>query len=279
MDFTDFARMHGVLIKSEPAFGVWERHKTVDKPHKMNGSVKFMGDYGHVQNHATMDEVANWRSDKPIEVKYQNLAKASISNSTLTHEEVARKAAWMIGQAKVDYLDYFMLKGFPDHKVLTMERDGKKMGLLPMRVGNKLSSLQIIIWDKEERSWRKTFLKGGATKGATFTIGQGYPIFVEGMATGLSVEKALNKANIKARVVVCFSANNMLHVAKGVKDGLVFADNDVSKKGLQVAESIGLPYWISPVVGEDANDAHKRMGDFKWMMEVKSTCMMQQSSI
>jgi hypothetical protein len=29
-----------------------------------------------------------------------------------------------------------------------------------------------------------------------------------------------------------------------------------------VAKEIGWPYWMSPVLGEDANDAHQRMGAF-----------------
>ena len=40
----------------------------------------------------------------------------------------------------------------------------------------------------------------------------------------------------------------------------MFADNDESLTGERAAQVTGLPYCMSPVVGEDANDMHARAG-------------------
>ena len=54
----------------------------------------------------------------------------------------------------------------------------------------------------------------------------------------------------------------MKKVAENLEGGVVVADNDASGTGERVAKEIGWPYWMSPVLGEDANDAHQRMGTF-----------------
>ena len=40
----------------------------------------------------------------------------------------------------------------------------------------------------------------------------------------------------------------------------LFADNDKSGAGERAAQATGLPYCMSPVLGEDANDMHVRAG-------------------
>ena len=52
--------------------------------------------------------------------------------------------------------------------------------------------------------------------------------------------------------------------AETLPTGFIIADNDASGTGERVAKEIGWPYWMSDVVGEDANDAHQRMGAFKF---------------
>jgi putative DNA primase/helicase len=79
----------------------------------------------------------------------------------------------------------------------------------------------------------KLFLPGGKAKGSVFFIG---PLvaherwLVEGYATGLSVRAALRELHRDAQVVVCFSAGNLAHVGRLVKElrpkAYVFADND-----------------------------------------------------
>ncbi len=268
MDFINFALSYGLQIKNIRDDGRWYRCPTLDKPRSNNGAYKFCGDHGFIQNHATMDKVELWKSDKPIDLKSftarNKAVKQDIQNEALA---AANKAAWMLSKSLPDKHDYFYLKGFPDHICMTMERDGKKLALLPMRVDNKLTSLQIIGRDGD--NWKKTFLKGGVTKGATYIIGKGLPILCEGFATGLSVHKALKLARLERQIVICYSANNMIHVAKQLKPDLVIADNDKSGTGEKVAKEIGVKYWISKTLGNDFNDDHLERGDFAMMLELK----------
>ena len=76
MTFIDFCRLHGVLIDTLPQIGVWRRYKTEDKPGHRNGAVKFMGDHGFVQNHATMTEVAAWQAEGANGTMYQRDERA-----------------------------------------------------------------------------------------------------------------------------------------------------------------------------------------------------------
>jgi putative DNA primase/helicase len=88
----------------------------------------------------------------------------------------------------------------------------------------------------------KLFLPGGKAKGSVFFIG---PLLaqerwlVEGYATGLSVRAALRELHREAQVVVCFSAGNLAHVGRLVKElrpkAFVFADNDKSGAGAKAA--------------------------------------------
>ena len=63
---------------------------------------------------------------------------------------------------------------------------------------------------------------------------------------------------------ICFSAGNMKKIASSLDGGLVVADNDASTTGEKTAKEIGWPYWLSDVVGEDANDYFQRVGLFKF---------------
>ena len=56
---------------------------------------------------------------------------------------------------------------------------------------------------------------------------------------------------------VCFSAGNMLEIAKGVRDPLVIADNDAM--GIATAKKIASFYWLGEA-GEDFNDTEQRIG-------------------
>lgn len=272
MDFLKFAELHGLMIRTLYDDCQWHRCPTADHPKKQNGAYKFCGSHGFVQNHATMAEVATWKSDRPVNVQqYSERAKKALEETRSNAEQAAKKAALMLMKAKPMPHDYFFLKGFPDHKVMVLEKDDQKIALLPMRVGDKLTSLQIISF--QDMKWRKTFLRGGITKGATFRIGKGRPILCEGFATALSVDKALRKANMQAQVVVCYSAHNMAHIAQQDRPMLVIADNDESGTGQTVAEKIGAPYWISKTTGNDFNDDHLQRGDFAMMQDIKKMMM------
>lgn len=264
-DFLNFARGYGLLMDHAIADARWHRVPTEDKPRKRNGSYKYDGDVGFVQNHATMEEVAMWRSGARAGFVDKAAIRARLAitaaQDRARHAEARAVAEGMVKRATLDIHPYLAAKGFPQEKGLVL--DGEL--LIPMRefsLYRQVNSLQRISPDGE-----KKFLPGGKAKGSVFFIGPFVPRerwLVEGYATGLSVRAALRELHRDAQVVVCFSAGNLAHVGKMVKvlrpQAYVFADNDESGAGAKSAEETGLPWCTTPEVGTDANDYHARQG-------------------
>jgi len=261
MDLISFCKAHGILIDRLPPLGVWRRFPTEDHPHKRNGAVKFMGDHAFVQNHATNTEISLWRPDETVKIDHAKIARdvqAAEDKRKRDQAEAAKRAAFIIGQSQLARHDYLKRKGFPDGEGYIWVNEGKQFLVLPMRVGQHLVGCQLI-----DQDGGKKFLYGQRTSGATLTIdNKGVNILCEGYATALSVQTTLKKFKRRYVIHVCFSAGNMKKVAATLDGGIVIADNDASGTGERVAKEIGWPYWMSPVLGEDANDACQRMGAF-----------------
>lgn len=276
MQFEDFARSHGLIINGVVP-GKWIATPTEDHPRKRNGRYKYMGDHGWVQNWATMQKAALWKSDRP-----ERLSPAifrAVRDSEKEREEMAKRAAakagWILHQCINAPHPYLDRKGFPDEptKVWTDEA-GKRFLAIPMRIAGALVGVQLINEEGE-----KKFLKGQRSKGASFTMdAKGIPIFCEGYATALSVRAVMKLINIRYTIHVCFSAGNVQEIARGIPGGIVIADNDASGTGEKAARETGKPYWISPTTGEDFNDFHRRVGDFKASQSLKSVIIQAQQS-
>jgi putative DNA primase/helicase len=116
----------------------------------------------------------------------------------------------------------------------------------------------------KENAWEKKMLYGQRSKGAVLKLGSPKVrerILCEGYATGLSIGMAVSQLQILMGVVVCFSAYNMIEVAKDTPGRvMVFADNDRSGAGQQAAEATGCPWIMADNEGFDANDLHKIYG-------------------
>ena len=85
----------------------------------------------------------------------------------------------------------------------------------------------------------------------------------EGLATALSIQRALKKLyRQKDAVVIAFSAQNLRHAVRPKVPWMarVIADNDKSGTGERYAKESGLPYWMPPEVGQDANDYEQQFG-------------------
>jgi putative DNA primase/helicase len=266
MRFEDFAKIHGVII-DRLVMNKQVRTPTVDHPRKRNGTYKFMGDVGFVRNWATMDKPAVWFDDTKVTTPQERIK--SIQDFERQRKgrayHATKKAGWIMHQVKPDFHPYLASKGFDYEVGNVWEKNGEKLLVIPMRIGLKLIGCQLIS-DKGE----KKFLYGQTSKGATFTMNaRGLPIFCEGYATGLSIREVLKASNIPYCIHVCFSATNMEFIAGQFSHGLVVADNDDSHTGEFSAKKTGKPYWISPAVGEDFNDFHKRVGTFQASQSLK----------
>lgn len=264
--------MHDVLIDRLPPAGQWRRYPTTDKPKSRNGAVKWMGEVGFVQNHATMLDVAVWFPDRAqaAAIDHAAIAARAAEGERLMQEgrkKAAAKAAQVVSECHMGRHPYLERKGFPEESGLVWT-DGRLV--IPMRVGREVVGLQVIDADGD-----KKFLPGQRTSDAAFVIGdvRRRPIFCEGYATALSLRLALAACKMQACIVVCFSAHNVPKMAAKMPGGAVVADNDASGTGERVARATGLAWWMPPSVGHDANDHHLEKGIFSLSMAVKRLLM------
>jgi putative DNA primase/helicase len=272
MSFILFARAHGVEIDPNKFFPSdrIRRCGTVEKPRSGNGAYFYDGQRGWVMDWSGEARVI-WFEDPNAtpwtdEQKREWMDKRKKMNATRDtgYENASKKAYTTICAAKSAKHDYLHLKGFPDLEGLVLEDSL----LVPMRnvATNSLQGYQRIYWDSETRKWEKKMLLGMQARNAVMYMGDRGAEEVwmcEGYATGLSIVHALRSVGLKASVVVCFSASNMVAVADQIKgQRYIFADNDESKTGEKSAISTELPWTMADTVGWDANDLHKSNGLF-----------------
>lgn len=275
MRFEDFARLHGLIIRDVIPFK-WVSTPTEDKPRSNNGRYKYMGDVGWVQNWATMDKPSMWKPDErftpsPDFIKKKNSA---LNDRQQLADKASSKAGWIMHQTTNSTHEYLANKGFPDEEGNVWKTDTDELLVIPMRIDKKLIGCQLI-----DARGEKRFLYGQQTKGASFCIdAKGTPIFCEGYATGLSIRSVMMSNKLRYSIYVCFSAGNLKEVAKQFKDGFVVADNDPSGVGESTAIATGKPYWISDTLGEDFNDYHLRVGQFKASQSLKQLFLRKQES-
>jgi len=288
MSFILFARAHGVEIDPNKFFPSdrIRRCGTVEKPRSGNGAYFYDGQRGWVMDWSGEARVI-WFEDPNAtpwtdEQKREWMDKRKKINATRDtgYENASKKAYTTINAAKPAKHDYLHLKGFPDLEGLVLEDSL----LVPMRnvVTNSLQGYQRIYWDAETRKWEKKMLLGMQARNAVMWMGDRKAEEVwlcEGYATGLSILHALRSVGLKASVVVCFSASNMVAVADQIKgQRFVFADNDESKTGEKSAIQTELPWTMADTVGFDANDLHKKSGLFAVMgkiMALRSKVLLQ----
>jgi putative DNA primase/helicase len=225
-DFVSFARAHGVMIDSPPPIGVWRRYKTVDKPRHRNGAVKYLGDVGFVQNHATQDEVAVWHANG-------ERSEAVMRELRSVRDAEMRRQRQAIEAMRTYFNGLLYLRGnhpYIERKGLNMAGCGKlkvdgDLLVVPMyrRPGPHLTSVQTITPDGQ-----KKYRYGCPSRGCFLELVHRESVvtcLVEGFATGLAIFQNMPTA----KVIVCFDAGNMVQVAREIRvSGLavVAADND-----------------------------------------------------
>lgn len=195
-------------------------------------------------------------------------------------KKAAQNTDRLIQASRQEKHPYLKSKGFPDAIGLVVDKSlaAKVINpveppelnsdplVIPLRDAktNDISTCQLVFADGE-----KKFLPGGKFGGCVHAIGPrwGRDVwFCEGYATGMSVMAALREIHLSSvRVMCCFSAYNLIEVARG-KRGRVIADHDKQSKttgkraGHEAAVAIGLPAWMPPHERTDANDYHLQFG-------------------
>lgn len=263
MRFEDFAAAHGLLLR-HVEFGKWVRVPTTDHPHKKNGAYKHLGSHAHVQNHATMGEVATWFPEGENDIRIDAAAIRRRCEKVARElqeyrQRAAKRAAYMLSQCILERHAYLDGKGFPDERGNVMPTDSGPLLLIPMRVSGRLVGVQTITVNGE-----KKFLFGQQCSRAEYIIdNKGRDFFCEGYATGLSIRAALSALKMRYRIHVCFSAHNLAKLAGNCEGGVVVADNDLSETGLVAAQHSGRKFFMPPTAGQDFNDMHKSLGVFR----------------
>jgi putative DNA primase/helicase len=272
MSFVTFARAHGVEIDANRlvASDKIKRCPTTEKPKSTNGAYFWDGSRGWV--FAWDGEARTQWYDDPNAKPWTDEEKRAWAVRRRTaaveqerkYESAALRAAVMLRATSPGPHDYLIRKGLPRNEGLVLP-DGEL--LVPMRnlATNELQGAQVIRWLPEEMKWEKKMVPGMRAKGAVLRLGlktAPETILCEGYATGLSIELAARQMRLNASVLVCFSDSNMVYVSGLLTKGkrIVFADNDKSGAGERAARETGLPYCMSEIEGEDANDVHVRGG-------------------
>lgn len=265
-DFHAFARGCGVLIGRLVADGKIHRCGTVDHPRSKNGAYAFDGRRGWAMAWDAGEDVqwfggdAEWtEADKAEWKARQDAARAYQAR---LQQKAAARARELLDSCALMRHGYLRLKGFPDEVGLVTPDETL---VIPMRVDgtNNLLGAQTIHWDAESRQWVKKMLYGMRAKGAIHRMGRYSPetILCEGYATGKSLFAAIGMLRVNVSVLVCFSAQNMKHVATQTPGRvLIAADNDASGTGERVARETRKPWAMPPTVGHDFNDWHQAEG-------------------
>jgi len=271
-DFIQFARAHGVEIGDLQTGERIRRCATVEHPRSKNGAYWWDGSRGWVQAWDGDGQV-HWFDDPQAKPwtdadkrAWAALRQSEAQAREAAYANAALRAGVMLRSTTPGQHGYLMRKGLPDVHGLRLP-DGALF--VPMRhlESNALQGGQVIRWLPDAMKWEKKMVAGMRAKGAVLRLGPktaAETFLCEGYATGLSIELAGRLLRLSASVLVCFSAGNLQHVAPQLKGrATVFADNDESGAGEAAARSTGLPYVMSPILGEDANDFHVRAGLFQ----------------
>lgn len=269
-DFIQFASNHGLIIKSLPV-GKIVRCPTQAKPNKKNGAFLYDIDWGWVQDHQVHESPVMWLSGSirdHIQLKKrikESKAKYEADKAKL-NAAAAKKAQWILSQCELNLSPYLAKKGFPDMcGNIWVTKNQDRLLVIPMYKDKNVVGCQLI--DKEGN---KKFLKDQASLDSYFQIGNGnFTFFVEGYASGLSLQKVLDSCKVNYRILVTFSAGNLLRFAKRI-DGIVIADNDESKTGEKAAIESGRKWWMPPILGQDINDYCLEHGTFKPAMAIRN---------
>lgn len=252
-DFLAFARDHGLILDHVIADGRVHRCATETKPRKRNGAWAYDGARGFVQDWTVHPRAIPYRgtsiTPSPVRQKRAQGVRGDAEAATHLARQIIARSAFLPHP-------YLARKGFPATCGLVDPDDGRL--IVPMYDANDYKRLLTVQRIAEDGS--KLFLRGGTAKDAVHYLGRGTEdVLVEGYATGLSVRAAMAALYRDCRVVVCFSAGNLAHVARLYPRGLVVADNDSSGAGELAARQSGLRYVMPAQVG-DANDVHAQEG-------------------
>ena len=196
-------------------------------------------------------------------VRFDDARRQREQDERLRHADAAERAQRLWDGAKPAPADhpYLIRKGVQPHGLRV---DGNGRLIVPVMIGGSIASLQTI-----DANSGKGFLRGGAVKSGSYTIGDPTEattvLICEGFATGASLHEAAGLP-----VVVAFSAANLTSVAEKLRQQLptativVCGDNDLSGTGQraarEAAKAVSAVVALPEEQGQDFNDVHVQHG-------------------
>lgn len=267
----------GIMPPRRTTFGKWLNTDTLaGKKGKGDGRVIVNEHYVTAWNWQTGEKstvaLRDGVSAKEQRAIARDVAKAK-EKAAQDAARAAQQANYLLAQARVTTHPYLIDKGFRDELVPVIGAQavrgigssylvaGSTAIIVPARRGGAVTSVQLI-WE----DGTKKFLFGGEIGGASHRIATGvYTWLCEGFATGLSIRAAMRGLKMQATVLCCFSASNILAVARQINGrAFVAADHDKPLPqfggigtGEHYARQTGLPFAMPPVLQTDFNDMHQ----------------------
>lgn len=234
MTFEDALRAHGLLPKKAIVpDGRWYRCSTSDHPKSDNGAYKLAldGRIGWYQNHAVESAPSSWRIDQKAHVdalpppidwaalrRQREIDRAALRTATAAAREFYTRCEPLRGGHP-----YLGAHGLDMAGCEGLKVDSNGWLVVPAYRGRDLTSLQRIAPDGSKRFW-----PGASMRGVSYTVNRRdakYTVLCEGLATGL----AIYACSELVRVVVAFTASNLVKVAETLDCRgfvTVAADND-----------------------------------------------------
>ena len=277
--FVDFARASGLDISHVVANGQIVRCGTTLHPRSKNGAYMFDGKFGWTQSWDTDSQVNIYGEKKEFsqsdKTEWLKKKQAQEQDQSTLNIRAVQKVQTLIKSSEIKSHDYFIYQHL--HNSVGHVTENNELVIPMFSLTGDLQGAQIITFNSDIKKFEKKMIYGMKAKGAVHRLGNKNAletILCEGYATGLSIKLACDMARLNIAVLVCFSANNLINIAKELTGkAYVFADNDISNVGKTSAEKTGLAYVMSDVVGDDANDLHRKSGliaVLKKVMEVRS---------
>lgn len=214
----------------------------------IDNNIFVFGDWKTGEKHTYIDNdnQYNYHNKKQISYKLQQQKQSELDSK----QKLAKKLeAYYLSLPKADNNHPYLLdKGIRSHESIKQDKDKLVVPCIGINepFKGKLQTIQTISFNDETNKSFKQFYKSASASNIYLCLNKstnGSLIFVEGLATGISVLNAIDdKDNIS--VIVCFNCNNLRPIVSyffGLYPNAnlyIFADDDKNGIGLKKAKEV-----------------------------------------
>ncbi|ABK88925.1 DNA primase [Francisella tularensis subsp. novicida] len=238
--------------------------KNIDNNIFVFGDWKTGEKYTYIDN----DNQYNYHEKKQTSYKLQQLKKVELQSK----QELASKLEDYYKSLPIanDNHPYLVAKGINNHEAIKQDKDKLIIPCIgidePFK--GKLQSIQTIL-----PNGFKQFYKGANAKDSFLMLNKSNNdcfIFVEGLATGLSILQAVERFKADISIIVCFNCNGLKPIVSYFynlypKAELeIWADNDLSGVGIEKAKEVAAIVPNVNINPPPLTDEQKQSGLSDW---------------